>query len=662
MRLLNFSKISELCDYSLKNRENRTLLSELATLIKNEQLTNGWLADNTEKIQQLIEIGFITKKDIGSVVFIDQLHFEFFYSFKFINENFKDANSFCAFVNILTEKVSPRANRNQAIKLSNDFQPICYIVINNLIDFNILTASSDLSDACFQEMNLELDKALPYFNSSASIIYSYLKLILTKDYENSFIHSIERPLNKHAAIKPEVAIELLAHLKNDTDERIKNLIPTVILGLSRSKGNAFVFPISMSQLKSSDKYDINYALFELSRLSFEKDEWDEFSIQLLPELDRIENGDSETYKSRLPAIYLQHFSMIPSSDKFLINYSLSENLQYQLAIARGLFQYDEMLIDKPCFETLIINSANWNYNNAALSNSMEMVIRHLVDKSPELAIKFWNAWILNEKNDINKLTIFKHKITNLYAKNPAIIEQWITLSFRSANGRFHEAMFVVISELYVSGFKRPSLNKDLLNTYNFYEIKYILFKIFAHIHSKEPLESLVFSMLNKEPFDYNVAQLIANAFTQYICYHYGGSYSYLKKQESSADEELLEVLKAILKSLDEYNHYLKDIPKVNELKWQNKQGVSFVDAKMKRISKEFHEGMEKNLEDSIRAFAKNINLKGGKKFFSKHKGKYTTPTPLQNMGTSFELPVGQFIDPVKEIMKRIEWRNYKLKE
>jgi hypothetical protein len=486
-----------------------------------------------------------------------------------------------------------------------------------------------------------------------------LKFIVLKDSEN-LISGIANAMAELSAWQPEIAIELIAFLETDNDEKIKGIMPAIILGLTTSKGTFFTLPILLSKLQSIHEYDVKNGLFILSRINLDENDWENFGDQIIKQLTLFENGANEIYRALLPEVYVLHLRFIPSAEEFLISYSKSDNPQYQLAMSHIVWLRDEKFDNELLYETIVVNSASWDYSKPGIAHNMKLCALHLVNKNPLLAIKYWNAWIGNGRNQLEQLSIFKHDITTLYSQNKKLSEDWITLSFRSENESFHRAMQIIISNLWVDGFKHLSLSKKLLNTFLFFEIKYILFKILAFVHSKEPLESLVFSILEKEPFDSHSARLAANAFIQYICYNYGGTYNYLKKRGETASEEQREVIKSITESLDEYHKHLKNIPRINELKWQNKQGVSFVQVKMHKMSKEFKEGMEKNKEDFLRSSFTKINLKGGKKFFRKYEGNYTKPAPMQNVGTSFELPVGEFIDPIKEVINRIEWRKYKM--
>ena len=656
----NFIDIKKLSEFLGTNEDLSNILGELAAAIWDNNKTDDLYNTYKSKIDNLWNLGYIKHNDEGSLEFKDILHFEFFYSLNFLgNDALLSGKPLVEIAAKLWEKTHRQKSKNNSIKLTYDFPAICLIHLHNSLDIDLLSRTKMEFDTCFEKLNWDFDKALPYFNTSAEKVFDFIKLLFEQKSEKHIPH-FANAISELCSVQPSIGIKILDYINVHVNEKIKDITPGILHGLTKSKGSSFTLPLVIEKLQSAHEYDIRNALFFLSRFSFSGEDWKNFGHAITIRLDILEKDTTESYKLMLPAIYTQIISFHPLAKGLLIEYSYSDNLKYQKAMSDVVWYRVSDFNSEDWFETVMIAAAAWDYSQAGIARNMQFTLNNLVETNPPLSLKYWNGWIENNNNSIAQLEIFRHEIATLFMKNRELVQEWITTSFLSPNDRFHLAMRIVISNLWINDYRNLSLDRKLLNTCSFWQIKYILFKILGYVDSKESLESLTYSILEKHPFDYDVAQLVANAFINHICYNYGGTYDFLKKKEETATADQKTVIAAITEGLDKYFEHVKEIRHIKELKWQQKGNKSFTQMRMEKISEEIKEGMKKGEESSIRSLFTNINLKGGKKFFSKYEGNYTQSTPLQNMGSSFELPFGEQIDPVKEAMNRVQWRKYQL--
>lgn len=660
-RLDNFSEVKNLSMFVVNHKEYAEMLSEIAYYIWENKETSQLYDENKKLIDKLISEQYIRQNSEQAFEFKDMLHFEFFYSINFITNNLLfSGKNLSEITDLLWVKVHRQKSKNGSIKLSYDFSPICLINIHNYFNFDIIYTAKIEYGTYFQKLKWDFYKALPYLNSLSSNVYDLLKFLLINEADH-YISQIANAIGDLSSMQSEIGVELLEYIDIETDEKIKRITPAILIGLTSARGSSFTLPLIILKLQSNHEYDVKNALFILSRFNFSEEDWVNYGKVIAEHLDLLENSFNENYKTLLPDVYVQHIKLLLSAKEHLIEYSKSDNPQYQLAMSNIMWFRGENLHGESWFETALLNSSKWDYLKPDIANNMKFCLLGLIKKNAPLSIKYLTAWIANKNNSILQIQIFNDDISTLFGDNQELMEEWLTISFKSPDIRFHQAMSIVISNLWVDGLRYPSLSKKILDNCSFWDIKYILYKIMANVHSKESLESLVFSILKKEPSNEPFPELIANAFIQYISYNYGGTYSFLKEKEATANDVEKYVIKRVTENYDRYFRYIKEIGHIQELKWQTKKGVSFTQRKMKRMSNEMRKSMEKTEENSIRSLFRTVNLKGGKKFFSKYEGVYTQPAEMKDFGSSFEMPRGEMIDPIRERLNMIGWNNYKIK-
>lgn len=657
--LSNYSEIKDLITFSNINRDASFMLAEMANCIW--QMEGSWelYEQSKQDFDLIVAKGYIKILEDKNIEFKDRLSFEYFYSMWFLKSSgIQENKSLKELANLVWHKTYKEKASKGGKKVSTDFSVISIILMYNFFFRNIFAAYFEDNENDLDEINWNAEKVIPYLNIDVNKL-----LLIAKEAQKTKESSMPGLANGIVGlikVNPEVGIQLLQKVDSDTDSKIKGLMPAIISGLTATKGSTFTLPIIIEKLSSLQDYDVKNALFILSRFELNDGDWTQFGESIIQQLDLIEKSSNEEYKLLLPEVYVRHIRFLPPAKDYLLEYSRSDNPKFQLAMSNVLWFHTKKLFNEPWYETILLNSTEWDYSDLGMAKQMAFCLLNLVENSTTLSIKYLNAWIANEKNQLKQIRLFKHEIVTLFQKHQELMEEWITKSFLSFNVRYHRAMNHVISELWVSGFKDLSLSKKILDSCSFWDIKFILFKIMANVHGKESLESLVFSFLKKEPGNEPFWDLIANSFMRHICYNFGSAYTYLKNKENGASAIEKLVIKNVTEGYDNYYRHVDKIGKVNELKWQSKNGVNFIKIKMKKMSQEMEKNMKYSEENSFRSLFKSVNIKGGNKFFSKYEGAYTEPAALQSFESSFELPRGEMIDPLKESLNRMGWNNYKL--
>lgn len=652
---MNKPSLKDLIDFQLRNQSASQLLAEYAGRLYDD---SAQPIENTASYEHFCSEGWLTKAG-DQYLFASANTFEWFYAIQFTKQNFDPSKELAGLTDQIHSRLYREKSKIPAVKLTTSFSKLCYICIHNIMGF-------DLIDYFIQKgfpdssTRFHFNQAVPFLQTNVTALNNYL-LKLEQEGEEEQIRLFSTPLSELAVQQPVIGEELLYKIEDQASAEIKQLIPSLLIGLSNSKGIDFTFPMILKKIGSQDNAEVAAGLFVLSRITITQPTWERFGNNLQQLIDRIESSDNENIKCLLPENYIIHRTFIHDAVPRLISYSLLPSILYQKVISQLVWLHSEH-ITEPWLDTILMNSARFDYSNSDISNNIKLALLHFGEKNPALTLKFLDCWITTEANEITLLKTFNHEIGSVKKKEPGIFSKWITLSFRRENHRFHIAMQLIISSIDDDGPEELQLDAGLLSGYNFFEIKYILFKILGHVYSKKPLESLTFSIFKRRPFDWNIAQLVANAFTQHILSNYGGTYHYLKNKLIKSENEEKEAVELIIEAQNKYHQSLKELHTINELKWQSKGGVSFVKARMKKMSEDFKKGLDSTSEGSIRSLFKNVSMKGGKGFFSKYQGNYTTVTSLQSIGSSLDLPTAEFIDPVRELINRIEWRKYQLEQ
>jgi len=655
------AELNRLNQYSTDHREAALWLAELAGKLWSNLPIQEVVNNHQDFKKEVLQAGWIIEGSPNEYRFANEICFDYFYSLIYLQENFLRDKDVCRLCELLKLKIHREKSKNPIIKLSYQFYECCYINIHNFYQFDLVSffLQTENLTSCYPDIQFHLQSSLPYFKTSSKLIYQLLRQLAQHEDEQLF-GRMANSLSEFASHQPEPSVELLSLVEQDASEKVRRAISSLLIGISNSNSTDYILPILLKKLASDKEEQMMISLFVLSRITITPAEWKNHGSRLLDLIEQVERSGSDAVKLMLPEFYLQHITIVSNAKDRLVDYSMSDKPNVQAFMSHLLWLRSDEKGGEPWYETILINSSRWDFSIPAIINNMRFCLVGLVGNNPALVLRYLNSWIAYENNDIEKFIVFRNELTTLCGNHHVLARQWITQCFRNENDRFHVAMQNVISDLWTSGITNLTLDSDMLNSYSFYEVKYVLFKILGYIYSKEPLESLVWSILNRNPFDWEIAQLVANAFTGYICYNYGGTFKFMKSKYADASAEQAEFIDSILANNEEYNKYIRPIHTIQELKWQNKQGISFVRQKMKQMSKDFKKGLDSIEEGSIRSLFTNISLKGGRGFFSKYEGRYTPVTELKNMGSSFELPAGEFIDPVKQILMKIEWRKYQI--
>jgi hypothetical protein len=549
-----------------------------------------------------------------------------------------------------------REHPKSGMPLSAEFEALFLIASHNILDFNLIQLWTE-NYSLYKKHHFPIEKVLPCLRTHSAELVNFF--VAVKQNQPEHFNTLALAVDNLSYLNPTLGHELLIELENSTHEELNNITPGILKGLSRVASVDAVMPLLFQRLESSEIKKILLAFHTISILDISNDEWEKYKDKIKSEIATKRALPNHEAKMVILNLMMALYKYDPMLEDYIQELSHSKNAGYQTGISSILWLYGREFSYRKWYRNVLLDLSTWDISNPSVDNNIKHVLSNLVEHNVDLYTQYLDAWIANESNDLKKIELFGNSILEFFTDHPDKSKTWLTISLLSPNERFHAAIQIILSKLWVSNFRTFNLDKHILDQCSFEKIVYLLFKILGYIYNKEALESLAYSILQRTPEDDEITNLVANAFTQHITYNYGGSLTFLRKQQSTANPAQKIMIDEVVKCGENYNTYIRKIRNINELKLKTKGNVDFAKAKMKAMSDQMQKQNEVHRKSSIMNLFKNIAIKGGKGFFSKNDGMYNQPAKMGKISSTFEVPVGRAIDPVHEQLNLMKWRSYK---
>jgi hypothetical protein len=256
--------------------------------------------------------------------------------------------------------------------------------------------------------------------------------------------------------------------------------------------------------------------------------------------------------------------------------------------------------------------------------------------------------IIQKQSAIN-LNVFKRYVNSLDRKNKKHLCTWLL------NNNDNSICSKVKNLSFMSFGSRLELDDEYLKTLRIYDLKYIANKVIAFVYTAENLTGLIFDLLKSELPDKKLDNLVIDIFINHLLfnYHYPNDFlADLKKTGSSREKR---VAKAILNE--------------NKKRWENYDNPDMIEEL--KISgywlREYNKMRFQNIPDSknqedfsLTQLFQNIEIKAGKLFTVRNNaGEYSPSSRMSQISSSFEIPKGEFLDPISQQQIRMKAFKYK---
>jgi len=532
---------------------------------------------------------------------------------------------------------------------------ICMVLLHNDYGKNVCQFLSELDteldSRIFWPINESFNNALPYLKLDVAELVNVLSIILDFIKGDMMGGGIYFGIKKLARYQPDISKNLLSVLKGKPDEKVASFIVSIFVGLSETDDFESIFNETIELLQEENKSLIRYAILSLGRFNYENNQ-----KQLEQGLENIEpyvDDERPEIESAVANAYSNLFKFDSKATDKIVRLSESENQQTQQEIANFLYNRFKGSREEEWYKETLFNLTSFEDRFYYIDS----ILRQLVDNDNILISEYLDRWL--ESSDYSfhtetKITeVFHSTFIAMVESENGLLDTLITNWLNTENKKCH----IAVKHICQMQEYTPKLDPHILKTFSTPDLKYINMKVMGYLGEGETLCRLVFSMLQVTGRENEIQDIVAGAFIEYIAYNYpGGSRKYLEQKKKEGTEVERQTAERILDWLNSYFDKLSTLPKLTEFE-PPAQRLKYYYFMMRSVDRELRESVDKS--SPFLSMIQKVDLKGGKRSFTKVNGQYTEKTPLGKISTSWEPPQGEFKNPVEQAYLRYIWRTIK---
>lgn len=551
-------------------------------------------------------------------------------------------------------------------KLFKTLPEVILIVLNRDYDKNILGSFNKLLKNNDEDWRLWkiihiLRDSIPHIESEIDDTIYFLEniyLYIKGDLAAGVVYSAFENLGK---FQPEFSKDLLNQMIKIPNSDVIWFIPSIISGISNKNGINDIYNKAY-KLMENEQQLTNIGIISCSRFEYNNAENYLFNKTINKYRELEEAGNIEN----LPSIVRAYGNLIKfdsSLKERVKNLSITEIPEVQYELTMVLSESVELDSGENWFEQTILNLSSVDSKYKGTVDSLDHVLYLLVPKNIKLVYRFLEMWIknhssTNKEEGIPKL--FGSAFFKLAEVNMDLLEWHLTKWLNSDNLEFHLHVQKVIDNFSVNK-QILTLHGDYINKMSIKDIKYIIIKILGFVLDGNLLVQLTFSTLKKVKESEIISNYVVSAFDEHIAYNYPGlTRDFLEDKNENGTEVEKKVAKRILEKMYNYYNALNNLPKLNEFKPPERRVENYLKSKSKTFNRQVDAQVKKH--SVFLDLVQNIEVKGGKTYFSMYDGQYTAKSSLSPFGVEMEFPRGEFINPTGQVKNRYIWRTVKREE
>lgn len=492
-----------------------------------------------------------------------------------------------------------------------------------------------------------------YFVNSLPIIFKKIK-------NDGAGYVIYQGLRKLAVEKPSEAIQIIELIEQKNNIEYLNFISSMLGGLSQSKSKYNYKDKILTLIKSEEEAKINSGVNAAYQVVISNKQEELKFINEISQniIQNIENGNVEDL-GIITRFYNKHLNSIADAKKIVVQLLNTKKVEVQSEVARSInaeFNFDE---DSVHFITCLKLLTHTDSKYIGIYNTINFRLKDTIKVHPELVTEFVNQWILNNKENLKRISVLKEIIEELYSSSPNIIESLFLEWLNSDNGIYKAALQFVISDLS-NHVDAVGLPMDELKKLTETDALYVVFMIVGNILDRKYASEMLYNILEVHFNSERIRNHIATLYAKYLIINYYSVTDILKEKRKTANPIIISIIDQIIEASEQYYKQVTDLEVVNEFEPSDKRMTYF----FKQQNKQMQELMDasENKRNSFLDFATKISLKAGKSFFSKYNGQYTEEREMQSFRSSVEVARVQYIDEIGQIKSRIMWQNMKRNE
>lgn len=464
-------------------------------------------------------------------------------------------------------------------------------------------------------------------------------------------------LSDYLSAHPHLARELYALVREDMSAANTNLYGAALIGLVAAGQALEATELAMADTDSACNERVAGALWVLGRLCHHWEKEPSLKNRVQETLKAMgHHSDSSVSLQAWQALSNAAVSQ-PELVAELLLHAQPDNQAALQVLGNFVFMNLKIVKDHPNLAEMLCALTDLD---AGLANNFDSSLSRLIETGihDQLVYDCLTAWILkhyNTKTSDEKLDLCFPQSMMKLANKPLLnelITRWLISDERVLGAAYSE----LIGHLWVHGVKHPVFAKDVLDTLNADDFKYLIRRLIGWTFYEEALLSLTFSLLKT-----NEAQQRTFGWVHALLVNeVGRNYSHAtleatQEKLEGATPEVKELLKSAHAELLAYTEAIKQLPIRHELRPPIPERIRHAVALKK--SREMREARDKADEQSIfQQICTRIQLKAGTGSFSIYDGKIGPINRLGSHSCSVTLPAQYVIDPLNDEITKLGLR------
>ncbi len=456
-------------------------------------------------------------------------------------------------------------------------------------------------------------------------------------------------LGEKLAHLPEICREIHHLLRNNATEETINLYPIPFLALAK------LYPAEALELVLEDtvseklllKKSALWTLGRLYTMSLIESESQSTVSTIL-----IEQMSSPVEEIRQVAIRTAVCTAHATDvfDEFLIKLGENEDQFTLCEIANAIYMNTSEMKSRCVFNDWLQLLRNLSPTHKGILQQLDFVLsQQLCDENQQQFVVSWlTDWAEINAEDIPRdksiAEIFNstsHELGNRVDLLSQLITNWLVAD----NRKLASAAAGLLSHLWISGFRNPVLNTQILDAMVQSDLLFLARRILGFVSSEEHLLSLTISLLKSHAAKHRTFGIAYALLVDEIGKDYPSSTieALETAKEATSETELNNFFSNVIVAIKERTDALDVLPRLAELRPPSRVQRDFAKARDKQMRTSMEEAQKGSI---MRQLCTEIPLKAGIGSFSFRDGVYGEPTYMQAISHSVSLPMREVFDSV----------------
>ena len=464
-------------------------------------------------------------------------------------------------------------------------------------------------------------------------------------------------LNNYLSNDPLLARELYTFVQNQISTENAALYGSALIGMARAGHFVDATELALSDTASECTDLLAAALWTLGCL---KDYWERES-ELKTRVQQVlkvmgQHSDFNVSFQAWRALANAAVSQ-PELVTELLKHARANNQSALNVLSDFAFMNFKVAKDHPSFAEILDALTGLGTDQ---TNDFDYVLSQLIEikTHDELVYNSLTTWVVkhyNNRNSGEELgSCFAQSIRELIGK--PLLHELITRWLISDEWILGAAFRDLIGHLWVHEVRQPVFAKDILDTLNADDFKYLAPRLLGWTFHEEALLSLTFSLLSTQNAQQRTFNLVYILLVEEMGRNYPQStLETIQEKLNGASPEEKQLLEKVQTDLLTYTEAIRQLPVRYEFRPPIPMRIRHAVALKK--AREQREATDKANENSIsQQLFTTISLKAGTGSFSLFQGKISEINRLGSYSCSISLPAQYVVDPLNDEIKNLGFR------